>query len=172
MSGTVLLLTTLTVVGQTDPAKALYPIKKSWEGWMKLELRLEVAKPEYLSWKRSAWETPTKAEGAEETSNTVDGAFSAVVMDEKSWQRLWTLLRKDEDLPKVNFREYLVIVTVNANPNQLWIEPRLSEKGHLTLGGGQRLLGFGNSFSHCFYRFDVIDRRGVKTIDGKAFDKQ
>jgi hypothetical protein len=88
------------------------------------------------------------------------------IANNSEWSKLWKTYRGNEELPKVNFNREVVLLYVHFDANTLNIVPVLSDKGDLS-----RAISFtelGMSDSPCSYMFMSVDRRGVKTIEGKS----
>lgn len=88
------------------------------------------------------------------------------IVNNPEWSRLWKTYRGDEELPKINFDRQVILLYVHFDANALSLEPVLSNKGDLT-----RAISFtelGMSRDVCSYIFVSIDRKGIKTIEGKA----
>jgi hypothetical protein len=88
------------------------------------------------------------------------------IVNNSAWSKLWKTYRGEDELPKINFDRQVILVYVHFDANALSLEPVLSNKGDLT-----RAISFtelGMSRDVCSYIFVSIDRKGIKTIEGKA----
>jgi hypothetical protein len=82
------------------------------------------------------------------------------------WLKLWKLYRSDEKVPSINFDREIILAYIHLDNNDVNMSPMLNVKGDLSTN-----IFFterGGSDSPCNYIFVSIDRRGIKTIAGKA----
>ncbi len=82
------------------------------------------------------------------------------------WSKLWKTYRGDEELPKINFDRQVILLYVHFDANALSLEPVLSNKGDLIRATSFTELGMSRDV--CSYIFVSVDRKGIKTIEGKA----
>jgi hypothetical protein len=79
------------------------------------------------------------------------------------WEKVWKAWRKDERLPEVDFKKHLVLVDLGGR-YPVGHEVRVTDEGDLKvqlLAGVPGKPGYG-------YGIAVIERKGIKTIKGKA----
>jgi hypothetical protein len=88
------------------------------------------------------------------------------IADAESWDKLWKAYRVTEKVPKVDFKEHLILVAVNRDPNRIGARAKLSEKGDLSVVHLGTLIGFEDPQT-CAYQFAKISRKGIKSIEGK-----
>jgi hypothetical protein len=81
------------------------------------------------------------------------------------WAKLWQTYRSNEALPKIDFKRELILVYVHTDANSVEMIPALSRKGDLAVNVSFTEAGMADT--PCTYMFVSIDRRGIKTIDGK-----
>ena len=87
------------------------------------------------------------------------------IIDQENWKKIWQKWRGSEKLPKVNFRKQLIVFCTTISPNHCSINISLDKKGNLKLNGITTLIGSdGTKFN---YKMALIDRAGIKTINGK-----
>ncbi len=84
------------------------------------------------------------------------------------WAKLWKTYRCNEELPKLNFDREIVLLYVHFDANTVEMIPVLSNKGNLIANFSFTEVGMADS--PCTYVFISVDRRGIKTIDGKAIN--
>jgi hypothetical protein len=86
----------------------------------------------------------------------------------KQFHAIWKAWRTEEKIPAVDFDKKLVLFATAPGPNQVTLMPVVDAAGNLsaktiaTLVGGP---GFG-------YTIVVIDRDGIKTVNGKSLAKE
>jgi hypothetical protein len=99
--------------------------------------------------------------------------FGAVpyVADDRTWEKLWKAWRGSEEVPYVDFKEAIILVAVNGDPNSISAQPAIDDKGELTVSFNATLIAFVN-FDTCAYQFALIRRAGIKTIGGKPIGKE
>jgi hypothetical protein len=91
---------------------------------------------------------------------------SGYIKDAGTFQKIWTAWRPDEQIPKIDFEEKLVVFGTVNGPNLVIVKPSLNDKGDLKfVVGGTRIGGPGFG-----YKLMVVDREGVKSVNGKAVD--
>jgi hypothetical protein len=89
------------------------------------------------------------------------------IANQKDWEKLWKAWRGKEELPKIDFDKQLVTVgTATGSTNTLLPKIDLSDEGDLRFN-----FGFTQDGSPGFaYMILVIDREGIKTINGKPIE--
>ncbi len=93
---------------------------------------------------------------------------SGYIADAKAWAKLWKAWRGKDALPKVDFAKQLVLVgTAGCAANRIGARFRLTDKGDLQGGFIATEIG-GPGF---VYMIAVIDRAGVKSVNGKSLEK-
>jgi hypothetical protein len=119
------------------------------------------------------------AQGTEVIPNNQWGAFftdnklekeapkGGIVTDAKAFAKLWKAWRKDEKLPKVDFTKEFVFVAVTTGPNKVSIHEPTLNKGDLKIAVRATLV-YGDGFGYVMATFN---RKGVKTVNGKALPK-
>ena len=94
---------------------------------------------------------------------------SGYIANEKSWAKLWKAWRGNEEVPKVDFDKQLVLVgTVKCARNGMNVRYKLDDKGNLEVTVMQTDIA-GPGFN---YQIVVVDRNGVKTINGAKIKKE
>jgi hypothetical protein len=88
------------------------------------------------------------------------------ITNDLEWTRLWRAYRGNEALPKVNFGREIILAYVHFDANAVEMIPALSDTGNLVIGVSFTEAGMADS--PCTYMFSSVDRRGIKTIDGKV----
>lgn len=88
------------------------------------------------------------------------------VADAKLWATLWKAYRGDVKVPDVDFREHLILVGVNRDPNRIGAVAKLSDGGDLTVMYAGTLIGFIDPKTGA-YQFAKISRKGIKSINGR-----
>jgi hypothetical protein len=117
----------------------LIKVEKAWDGEIKLELRQQAPPP-----------------------------LNHFIADEKAWANLWRAYRGNEKLPKVDFDKQMIVVHVGDDPNLIGYDPDsliLDEEGDLKVSLIKTMVGYINPET-CRYIFLLINREGVKTING------
>jgi hypothetical protein len=117
----------------------LIKVEKAWGGEIKLELRQQAPPP-----------------------------LNHFIADEKAWAKLWKAYRGNEELPKIDFDKQMIVVHVGDDPNEIGYLPDgliLDEEGDLKVSLFTTLVGYINPKT-CGYIFLLINREGVKTING------
>jgi hypothetical protein len=88
---------------------------------------------------------------------------SGYIADEKSWAKLWKAWRGNEELPEVDFDKQLVLIGIaKCARNGMNLRYKLDDKGNLEVSVFQTEIA-GPGFN---YQIVVVDRTGVKTING------
>ena len=77
-------------------------------------------------------------------------------------------MRDSDYPPEGNCKECLVILPVGSDPNEIAVLATLNEKGDLRISQISTARGFFNPATFR-YQFARIERKGIKTIDGKPF---
>jgi hypothetical protein len=88
------------------------------------------------------------------------------ITNNADWLKLWKTYRSDEKAPIINFDRELILVYVHIDNNDVNMSPMLSIKGDLS--NNISFTERAGADSPCNYIFGSIDRRGIKTIAGKA----
>jgi len=89
---------------------------------------------------------------------------NGIIVDAKTFEKVWMSWRKDEKLPKIDFTKQLVVVTLSlGGPNRPTITATLDEAGDLKILARSTLIG-GEAFGYSLASFD---RKGIKTVNGK-----
>ena len=117
----------------------LIKVEKAWDGEIKLELRQQAPPP-----------------------------LNGFIADEKAWAKLWRAYRGNEELPKIDFDKQMIVVHVGDDPNHIGYDPDsliLDKEGDLKVSLITTLMGYINPKT-CRYIFLLINREGVKTING------
>jgi hypothetical protein len=91
---------------------------------------------------------------------------SSYISDSASWSRLWKAWRENDELPQVNFREFVVLVGTASGPNQVQLWPALDGAGNLTVSVTASKIG-GPGFG---YSMVTIGRTGIRTINGNSLE--
>lgn len=90
------------------------------------------------------------------------------VTDQAAWAKLWKAWRGEQKVPTVDFTKDLVLVFTLGGPNKISSPTlRLNDQGDLKADAAATLIG-GDGFC---YKFVVISRAGIKTINGTALKK-
>lgn len=100
-----------------------------------------------------------------------DAPKTGVIAEFKEWEKLWKSWRGSESVPYVEFREAIVIVAVNSDPNRIGVEASVTKEGALMVAKRSEMLGF-ESPTTCGYQLALISRHGVKTVKGQAIGKE
>lgn len=88
------------------------------------------------------------------------------INDAKTFEKTWTAWRPDEKLPDIDFDKQFVLVGTVNGPNRVIMKPALNETGDLKfLAAGTRIGGPGFG-----YKLIVVDRKGVKRVNGNDID--
>jgi hypothetical protein len=90
---------------------------------------------------------------------------SGFIADAESWEKVWTAWRPGEVVPKVDFREELILVGTVPGPNLVILNPKMESGDVNFVVGGTKIGGPGFG-----YRFVKIPKAGVKTVNGKPID--
>jgi hypothetical protein len=88
------------------------------------------------------------------------------ITNKADWLKLWQTYRRDEQVPLVDFAREIILVYVHTDTNVAYMSPTLSTTGNLV--PNISFTESGAADSPCSYIFVLIDRRGIKTIAGKA----
>lgn len=92
---------------------------------------------------------------------------NGVITNKKDWAKLWKAWRPDDKVPEINFRKQIVIVSTIGGPNRMFVRLSKDDKGNVSvLAGGTKIGGPGFG-----YHLAVIDRKGVKSVNGKPLGK-
>jgi hypothetical protein len=92
------------------------------------------------------------------------------VADKEEWAKLWKAYC-DGDAPDVDFDKELVLVAVGNAPYPIEIFMGLDDKGNLISDAGRSNGRRYPNRTNGAYRFEVIRREGIKTIEGKPVGK-
>lgn len=87
---------------------------------------------------------------------------NGLITDAKTFKKVWKAWRKDEKVPKLDFKAEFVVVTFASGPNRPGVSATLDE-GDLKIMSFQTLIG-GPGFG---YSLAAFPRKGVKTVMGK-----
>jgi hypothetical protein len=92
---------------------------------------------------------------------------TSYVATAKEFAALWNAWKIGEKAPQIDFTKQLVLV-VTTRGSRLGLTPQLDGKGDL------RVLGFGTRDLRPGFRYvvGVVDRAGIKTINGKELPAQ
>jgi hypothetical protein len=88
------------------------------------------------------------------------------ITNNADWLKLWKMYRSNEKVPRVNFDRELILAYIHLDNNDVNMSPMLNLKGDLSTN--ITFTERGGADSPCTYIFVSIDRRGIKTIAGKA----
>lgn len=89
---------------------------------------------------------------------------SGYVSNEADWIKMWKAWRKDE-APKIDFSKNLIVFCTTQTPNSCGVNLKLSESGDLKIINVSTLIGSdAKTFN---YQIALIDRAGIKSIEGK-----
>jgi hypothetical protein len=88
------------------------------------------------------------------------------ITNKADWLKLWKTYRSDEQVPLVDFAREIILVYVHTDNNNVNMSPALNKAGDLV--SNISFTERGGADSPCTYIFVSIDRRGIKTIAGKA----
>jgi hypothetical protein len=88
--------------------------------------------------------------------------FPAWVGDEETLKTVWTRLEIQEPLPRVDFRNQLVLVGVVRSGLVKFMQPVLDDEGNLK----RNLVATPDAPSFRSYAVGVIAREGIRSIDG------
>lgn len=92
---------------------------------------------------------------------------NGVIADGKTWTTVWKAWRADEDVPKLDFDETLVLVGVVSGPNLVLLNPSLEEGDVRFVVGGTKIGGPGFG-----YKFVAIPRAGVVSVNGTSLESR
>lgn len=88
------------------------------------------------------------------------------IAETASWEKLWQVWRKGEKLPAVDFNKELIVFCTTGSPNSCGVNLALDKEGNLNVTAISTLMASDEkSFN---YQIALIDRAGIKTINGKA----
>jgi len=90
-----------------------------------------------------------------------------VITDQKTFEKLWKAWRTEVKVPQIDFAKKFVVVATTGGPNMLNAKFTLDDNGNLGVQAETTLVegpGFG-------YVLSLLDRDGVKAVQGKKFDK-
>ena len=91
------------------------------------------------------------------------------IADKAAFEKLWKAWRPKEETPKIDFEKELVLVgTTQCAGNRIGAALRLDAKGDLKAAFFATQIA-GPGFA---YTIVVINREGVKTVDGKPIAKE
>ncbi len=93
-----------------------------------------------------------------------------VITDKFIWSGVWRNWRPDELIPQVDFREYLVLVSVNSDPNTIGTELTLDGRGNLTIKRHSTLVGYQWDDPSRGYEFALVRREGIVSIEGRRIE--
>jgi hypothetical protein len=96
-----------------------------------------------------------------------EGPKRNYIVSEKELTRVWKAWKVKDEMPKVDFDKQLVLV-VTSRSSGLGLTPRLEENGDL------KVIAFATADLRPDYafQFGLIPREGIKTIEGKAIEKE
>src|SRR5262245_50055651 len=69
-----------------------------------------------------------------------------LITDAKTFEKLWKAWRKDEKVPKVDFKKEFIVVSLSSGPNRVSMSATIDE-GDLKIQSVQTLIG-GNGFGY------------------------
>lgn len=82
-----------------------------------------------------------------------------IILEAKSFEKLWKAWRKDEKVPAVDFSKEFVVVVLAGGPNRPSLGATL-DQGKLHITAAQTLIG-GEGFG---YALATFNRKGVKSV--------
>lgn len=90
---------------------------------------------------------------------------SGYITDAEAWAKLWKAWKFEDKQPEIDFKKQIVLVTVAGCAANKWGKPslKLTEKGDLQGGASATEIG-GPGF---IYMIQVVDKEGIKSINGK-----
>jgi hypothetical protein len=125
------------------------PILIEWRGDVKLEARKDL---------------PTELV----LDNT--GLMAGFITNHASWEKLWKVCRANGQLPSVNFKEAIIYAAVNSDPNGVSVFLKLDDRGDLQGSLMTQLVEYTNP-TEGSYLFALVNRDGIKTMNGKEIKK-
>lgn len=94
---------------------------------------------------------------------------SGYLTDQKSFEALWDAWKLKDKAPMIDFDKQIVLVTLaRGGPNVPRTSFTLDDNGNLKVQAISTLIG-GPGFG---YSIDVLNREGIKTIEGKAIEQE
>ena len=90
------------------------------------------------------------------------------ISDAATFEFVWKSWRREEPIPKIDFETKLVLLGMTSGPNTISLDASLEDSGNVTLHSMSTLVG-GPGFG---YSMKVIDRKGIKTVQGVPIDGQ
>jgi hypothetical protein len=89
--------------------------------------------------------------------------------DEKAWAKLWRAWHGDQKVPRIDFdKQFILVATVECGANRLHGKFTINEDGDLKAVWASTLVA-GPGFA---YQMCLMDRAGVKSVNGRALDKK
>jgi hypothetical protein len=91
---------------------------------------------------------------------------NGVITDAKTFEKVWTAWRIGEKTPKLDFDKVIVVFTTTAG-GKVSAKPMLDDKGDL------KFIGLATKDLKPGFRYDmqVVEREGIKTVNGKEIGK-
>jgi len=86
--------------------------------------------------------------------------------DQETWAKVWTAWRPNQELPKLDFPQEIVLIATVPGPNRTMGKPTKDDEGNVKFRVASTKMG-GPGFG---YLMAKISTEGVKTINGKPFD--
>ena len=99
------------------------------------------------------------------SQNTADLALApenGVIVDAKTWKRVWTAWQGEVKLPDVNFAKQVVLVGTVRGPNRVFVNVSVDDQGDVKMvTGGTKMGGPGFGFA-----FLQVSRLGIVSVKG------
>jgi hypothetical protein len=91
---------------------------------------------------------------------------SGYIADAEAWTKLWKAWRFEKEQPVIDFKKQVVLVSVADGAVNRWLRTglKLTDKGDLRSDAPATEIA-GPGF---IYLIQVVDREGIRTINGKA----
>jgi hypothetical protein len=89
------------------------------------------------------------------------------ISNKQDFEKMWKVWRSDK-MPKIDFKKNLIVLCVTLNPNNCFLVMKLT-KGDLKLSSRSTLIGSNEKLYN--YKIVLIERAGIKTINGQPIKK-
>ncbi|UUO07986.1 hypothetical protein M4951_06630 [Blastopirellula sp. J2-11] len=86
---------------------------------------------------------------------------SGFITAAEPWKKLWTAWRPNEEMPKIDFTQQIVLVGIVDGPNLVMLRPTMQVEEIRFVVAGTRMAGPGFG-----YKLVAVNKAGVKRVNG------
>lgn len=90
------------------------------------------------------------------------------IVEQETWQRVWTAWRPRQEVPEIDFEQDLVLVATVRGPNRLFGPVFLGPNGNVRMRLASTKVG-GPGFGYLLMR---VAREGIVSVNGKSIEEE